>query len=384
LACLTGLLGAIGTKGGLVIPKGPKGLTKVKWPHVEHEEDSVLREVADVHHFSPPGTPTELLRNAAITGKPYPIKGCVICGQNIIQCMPNQKKTIKMLEQMDFVLCVDVMPTDSTMYADILLPDCSYLEKGDIIKSGQQWDLSEEPQQYIAPRMPLVAAGFERKDSIWITNEIAKRMGHGDKIPAQSQEELAEKMLAGVNLSLAKIKAEGGIHVQPGVNPYDDINDLTVNFYSEEMENEGYPPIPTYTPVERPPQGFMRLAYGRSPVHTFNRTANNPWLVNEAKINPVWVNDKLAAQLGLKEGDSVKLVNQDGVTSRTTTTVKVTPGIREDVVYLYHGYGTNNPKMTQAVDRGIDDTSLITKIAVDPESGAHGMRNNFVKLVKAS
>ncbi len=232
--------------------------------------------------------------------------------------------------------------------------------------------------------MALVAPGFERKDSIWITNEIAKRMGYGDKIPAQSQEELADKALAGVNLSLAKIKAEGGIHVQPGEDPYNNIEDLTVYFYSEDMEDEDYPPVPTYTPVERPPEGFVRLVYGRTPLHTFNRTANNPWLVNEAPINPLWVNDKLAARLGLKEGDTIKLVNQDGVTSRTTTTVKVTPGIREDVVYMYHGYGTRNPEMTNAVDRGIDDTSLITRIAVDPESGAHGMRNNFVKIMKAS
>ena len=62
----------------------------------------------------------------------------------------------------------------------------------------------------------------------------------------------------------------------------------------------------------------------------------------------------------------------------------MTPGIRDDVVFLYHGYGTRNPEMTVALDRGIDDTSLITRIAVDPESGAHGMRNNFVKLLKAS
>ena len=98
----------------------------------------------------------------------------------------------------------------------------------------------------------------------------------------------------------------------------------------------------------------------------------------------MWVNDKLAARLGLKEGDTVKLVNQDGVTSRTTTTVKVTPGIREDCVYLYHGFGSRNPEMTAGYNKGVDDQSLITKLAVDPETGAHGMRNNFVKLVKAS
>lgn len=382
LACLTGLLGAINVKGGLVKPIGPKGLKGTSWPKAETAGEGNLREMKDVHHFHPPGSPTELIRDAAISGQPYPIKGCVIWGQNMIQTLPAQDKTIKMLEQMDFVMCADVMPTDITMYADILLPDCSYLEKYDFIKSGAQWDLSAEHQQYIAPRMALVEPGFERKDCVWITNEIAKRMGYGDKIPVSSQEEMIAKSLEGVGLTLEKIREEGGIHIQPGEDPYGDDEHLIVHFFSEDMDEYGYPAIPTYIPVEREPAGYMRLLYGRTPLHTFNRSINNPWLIHEAPINPVWVNDKVAARLGLKDGDTVRLINQDGVESRTTTIVKVTPGIREDSVYLYHGYGTRNKEMTFGVDKGVDDSSLITKIAIDPETGAHGLRNNFVKLVK--
>ena len=382
LACLTGLLGAVGVQGGLVKPKGPKGIKRINWPKAETAGEGDLRRMQDVHHFHPPGCPTELIREAAISGDPYPIKGCVIWGQNMIQTIPGQDRTIKMLEQMDFVLCTDIMPTDITMYADILLPDCSYLEKYDFIKTGTQWDFSEEHQQYIAPRMALVEPGFERKDSVWIVNEIAKRMGYGDKIPVASQEEMMAQSLDGLGLTLDKIREEGGIHIQPGEDPYGNNDDLLVHFFSEEMDDYDYPAIPTYIPVEPPPAGYMRLLYGRTPLHTFNRSINNPWLIHEAPINPVWVNDKVAVRLGLKHGDTVRLVNQDGVESRTTTTVKVTPGIREDAVYLYHGYGTRNKEMTFSVDKGVDDTSLITKIAIDPESGAHGMRNNFVKLVK--
>ena len=46
--------------------------------------------------------------------------------------------------------------------------------------------------------------------------------------------------------------------------------------------------------------------------------------------------------------------------------------------------GSMNPELTLGYNKGIDDQSLITKLAVDPESGCHGMRNNFVKLVKVS
>ncbi len=382
LACLTGVLGAFGVKGGFVPPKGPKGLGKYGWPKGE-KHDGNLREMADVHHFSPPGTPTDLIRDTAISGKPYPIKGCVIWGQNPIQTIPAQEQTIKMLEQMDFVMCVDVMPTDITMFADILLPDCSYLERYDLVKTGTQWNFADAQQQYIAPRMPLVAPGFERKDSVYITNEIAKRMGFGDKIPIQTQEEGVNKVLAGVELSIDKIKAEDGIHLQPGKDPYGEM-DLTVKFYNTDLEEKGYPPIPTYIPVERAPEGYARLLYGRSPVHTFNRTQNNAWLMHEDSDNPVWVNDKLAAKLGLKEGDIVSLINQSGVKSRTTTKVKVTPGIRQDCVYMVHGFGSMNPELTIGCKKGVDDQSLITKLAIDPESGTNGMRNNFVKLVKVS
>ncbi len=383
LACLTGILGAYGVPGGFVPVKGPKGLGKVKWPKRGAGAVRNLKELAGLYPFAPPGTPTDLIRDTAISGKPYAIRGCVIWNQNLIQTIPNQAKTIQMLEQMEFVMCVDVLPTDITRYADILLPDCSFLERYDnTVKTGTQWDLADTHQQYIAPRMPLVAPGFERKDAIWITNELARRMGYGAMIPAASQEELIDKILGGVDLSIAQIRAEGGIHLQPGEDPYGLKEDFTVKFFSEELEAAGFPAIPTYIPVERAPEGYARLIYGRSPVHTFNRTQNNAWLMAEMGDNPIWVNDKLASRLGLREGDTVALVNQDGVRSRTATRVKVTPGIREDAVFLVHGFGSASPDLTIGCNRGLDDQSLVTRLAVDPETGCHGMRNNFVRLVK--
>ncbi len=384
LACLTGLLGAYFVKGGWVPGKNPK-VGGVSWAKKEHEGEHNLNVDEDdeyLHPFSPPGTPTELIRDAALTGKPYPIKGCVIWGQNPIQTIPGQEKMKDVLRQMDFVMCVDVMPTDATMWADILLPEVSYLERYDYIKTGTQWNFADKQQQYISARMPLVKPMFERKDQVYITNEIARLMGYEKDIPVQTVEEMVEKNLEVAGLTLEQLRKEDGIHIREGKNPYQMPEDFEVMFYNEDIEDAGFPGIPTYVTVEQPPKGFLRLLYGRVPVHTFNRSQNNIWLNKAMPDNPVWLNDALAAKMGLKDGDVVGFVNQDGFKSRTTTTVKTTPGIRTDGVYMAHGYGSSNPLMSVGVDAGVDDTSLMTKITVDPETGAHGMRNNFVKITK--
>jgi len=384
LACLTGLLGAYYVKGGWVPAKSPK-IGGTSWAKHEADEEHNLNMNEDeepIHPFSPPGTPTELIRDTALSGKPYPIKGCVIWGQNPIQTIPGQEKMKQVLEQMDFVMCVDVMPTDATMWADILLPEVSYLERYDYIKKGTQWNFANEHQQYISARMPLVEPMFERKDQVFITNAIAKIMGHEEAIPVKTIEELVEKDLSVAGLSLEQLRKEDGIHIKPGKDPYTMPDDFEVMFYNEDIEDAGFPGSPTYIPVEQPPAGYARLLYGRVPVHTFNRTQNNVWLHQAMPENPVWINEETAGSLGLKDGDTVGLVNSEGFKSKTTTTLKVTPGIRKDSVYMAHGYGSMNPLLSVAASAGVDDQSLITKISIDPETGGHGMRNNFVKLIK--
>jgi len=385
LACLTGLLGAYYVKGGWVPAKGPK-VKGVSWAKEDHGHEFNLNfnheEDEKVYTNNPPGTPTDLIRDCAISGKPYPIKSCVVWGQNPMQTIPNQQKMKDLFNAMDFVMCVDVMPTDVTAWADILLPEKSYLERHDYIKKGTQWDLSKEHQQYISARMPLVGPMFERKDQIYITNELAKRMGHTDKIPVNTIEEMVDKSLASANLSLEKLIAEDGIHIQPGKDPYGIPEDFEVALFNEDLDDAGHPGAPTYIPVPDVPAGYARLLYGRAPVHTFNRSQNNVWLHNAMPDNPVWLNNEVAAKVGLVDGDTVGFVNSEGVESATTTTVKVTPGIRKDCVYMYHGFGSANPLMTIGVGAGVDDQALITKLAIDPETGCHGMRNNFVKLIK--
>ena len=67
--------------------------------------------------------------------------------------------------------------------------------------------------------------------------------------------------------------------------------------------------MPTYTAHEEPTEGFYRLIYGRAPMHTFSRTSNNPMLADLMPENNVWVNPKVARDLGIEKW-AIRLVKK--------------------------------------------------------------------------
>ena len=158
-------------------------------------------------------------------------------------------------------------------------------------------------------------------------------------------------------------------------------NSGKIELYSSELKSLGFDPLPKFTKHPEPPQGFYRLNYGRAPMHTFSRTANNPNLHDLMRENKLWVNPKVARILGLRSNQEVWLRNQDKVTSTFAIKVRVTERIRWDSVYMVHGFGHSNKKLNRAYGKGINDTQLISKVAVDPIMGGTGMRGNFVEIL---
>ncbi len=52
-----------------------------------------------------------------------------------MQAIPNISKTRKMFENLDLVVTIDTMPSDTVMMSDVVLPECTYLEREDPVKS---------------------------------------------------------------------------------------------------------------------------------------------------------------------------------------------------------------------------------------------------------
>ena len=310
-------------------------------------------------------------------------KGWIVNGTNLIHTLPNQANTLKAIDALDLLVVIDTMPMEITGYADVILPECTYLERYDNIR------VSPHREPNIALRMPAAKPKYNTKPAWWMAKGIAKEMGLGGFFPWENIEEKLDWELKQLGTSLDEMKRLGvKKYDRDEDNPLYPLENLDefefytntgkIELYSTAMEDEGYAPLPTYTAHEEPPYGYYRLIYGRAPMHTFSRTANNPNLTDLMDENSVWVNPKIAKEWDLKNGQYVWLENQDGAVSKTQIKVRVTERIRFDSVYMVHGFGHTNQKLSRAHAKGASDADLITRVHVDPVMGGTGMRGNFV------
>ena len=233
---------------------------------------------------------------------------------------------------------------------------------------------------FVSLRQPVIEPLHESKPGWWIAKELAKRLGLEAFFPWATPEEHLAKIVEPMEINSLELRTKGAVAFAG--RPY--IEDRTeddlplfntdsgkIELYSQALKDLGADPLPLYTPPEEPPAGYFRLIYGRAPVHSFARTQNNATLHGLMPENEVWLHTKPARELGLADGDRVRLENADGVEGLPVR-VRVTEGIRDDCAYMVHGFGQRSKALRRARDRGASDTQLMTPRQGRPAHGRHG------------
>ena len=84
----------------------------------------------------------------------------------------------------------------------------------------------------------------------------------------------------------------------------------------------------------------------------------------------------------MKPGTKVMLENQDSVQTGPIR-LRVTQRIRQDCVYMVHGFGREDRRLSRGYGKGASDARLVTRIKRDPVMGGTGMNVNFVTIFRA-
>ncbi|MGF1659491.1 MAG: molybdopterin-dependent oxidoreductase [Rubrimonas sp.] len=379
IAILNALLGSWGAEGGFFQAENVK-MPSFPIPEIPKPEQDWRQIVQAEFPLAGGGLTNKIIEHSV--GPDAHFKGWFIYATNLPMTIPGAREQLRhAAESLDLIVVIDTLPVEMTELADVVLPECTYLERYEPLRN--------QPERIptLAVNVPVYEPLYDSKPSWWMAKQLAEKMGLGEYYPFEDFSEVIDWQLQQVGSSLEEMKRIGVKRFERQTPKYAAAGERSFGTPSGKIELSssllaqfGHDPLPKYVKHAQPPEGFFWLNYGRTAQHTFGRSINNPLLFELMPENAVWVNPIVAREKGLKSGDYVLLRNPDGIVSNRVR-VRVTERIRPDSVYIVHGFGHNAKGLTLAHQRGADDSMLQTNVPIDPIMGATAMRLNYVTII---
>jgi thiosulfate reductase/polysulfide reductase chain A len=391
IAIINALMGNVGVPGGQFV----RSNVPVQKPHEKHPPES-SDERADGAGTTFPFAPTNLgiadkLYEATLTQKPYPIKAWLIYATNpLCHGATQDGKVYEAMKNVDFIVAIDTQMSDSAYFADLVLPESTYLERDDIPI------IQKDAEPFIALRKAAIKPIYDTKHVFEICKGIAEKFGVEEYFE-KSPQEYTEELIESLSEENAKTLNETGTLVfydtvkyprAAGKKLHFPTTTQKIQLYVPDFEpyydefGDIFAPMPTYTEPKMPKEGEYRLLMGRAPNHAHARTQNN-WILMELHgNNPIWINPIDANKLALKEGDKVKITNVTTKYESKAQEIKITDRIKAGNVFIHHGFGHITKAWSIGYDVGISDADFCSH-DTDPISGACGFNNGFVTIKKA-
>jgi anaerobic selenocysteine-containing dehydrogenase len=339
------------------------------------------------------------LPDAGVGGPP--VKALVVYNSNPAVVAPDRGAVKRGLAREDLLTVVlEQFPTDTTTWADYVLPATTQFE---------HWDIHlAYGHHYITLNRPAIAPLGEALPNSEIFRRLAKAMGMTDPALADDDLTMIRQALAGAGPKLQGITLESllergwlRINVPTPYLPFAEGGFRTPSgkceFRSERLEKLGLDPLPTFTAPYEHPEAVPELATKypltliTSPAHQFlNSTfVNVDSLRRQAREPECLLHPDDAAPRGIVSGSRVLVRNDRG---GFLATARVAPDVRPGVAwapslwwgrYAIDGRTVNETTSQRETDMGrgpvfYDNLVEIEAVSVVAEdSSAVGMSASF-------
>jgi thiosulfate reductase/polysulfide reductase chain A len=324
---------------------------------------------------------TTSIRDATISGKPYPIKGWFVYSTNLMQALPNEEETIKAIQKLDLLVVCDTVPGEMAGWADVILPDTTFLERHDELLTGFGRN------GWAALRQPVVARRTTRSRPGG-SPSTGEKLGVGAACPSRTWRSTClprRKVRPQLGQAQEGRRDPGRAQAHHGgrrpgaealTRPAARSSSGPINWRPRASTR-----CPSTPSTPKAPAGHFRLITGRAPGHTFSRTQTNPLLHDLMPENEIWVNASHRRPAGHQEP---RLREAEE------------PGRRGQQPHPRQGHAAHprrlrlhglrlRPHQQDAQDglpQGRQRGRLNTRYATDPIMGATSIHTNFVSFVK--
>lgn len=292
-----------------------------------------------------------------------PVKALFVYASNPAASIPDQTKVLRGLARDDlFTVVVEHCLTDTTRYADIVLPATMQIEQSDI--------LIADGHLYVAWNEPAVPPPGECLPTTEIFRRLARQMGLDEPSLYDSDESMARQVLdsghpslAGITLEALKARGSIRLNYQDPFVPFATAFPTAsgkLEFVSDRMAQAGLDPVAGYTPPDQAVQQDTTLAreYPLALVtpanHYFLNSifANVPQQRRRAGAPALLIHPDDAAPRGIGAGDEVRIANARG---SFVAVADVTDRIRPGVVASTKGHWPRDSKEGATVNATVDE-----------------------------
>jgi thiosulfate reductase/polysulfide reductase chain A len=316
------------------------------------------------------------LRDNIVKGKPYQAKGWLIFRQNPIMSICDRNKTLEAIKKLDLIVTIDIIPNDTAYYADVILPESSYLERYDPLSvAGNRAFL----------RQPVVQPIHDTKSALQIFKLLGERLDLNEFFNYTDEKGYINAQLKPFNATVADIQ-EKGYFEAPAADKEEHHEETfqtpsgKIEIVSAPLGQVGFSTIPKWNELPKPEADQFYLLSGKVAHHTQSATQNNQWLAEFVSENDLWINPSAAQSRGISNGDMVTVESKVG---KLQVKAKVTEGIRPDCVWMNFGFGHQAKGLTTAYGKGALDSDVHESIT-DRVSGSQALSQTMVTVSKAT
>ena len=266
------------------------------------------------------GLTTVEIMQAAHAGR---IKGMYIMGENPMLTDPNLNHTRESIQKLEFLVVQDIFPTETTAYADVILPGVTFAEKnGTFVNSDRRVS---------RVRKAVDPPGEARQD--WkILWDLARRMDCPMN-PYANEAEIFDEIAAVVpfmaGIAYHRIEREGiqwpcPTHAHPGTPT------LFLKQFNTASGRAILHPVAYVPQTEKPDADYpFLLNTGRTlyHYHTCTMSRRNRALTDFSNRSYVLIHPNDIKRIGLKNGARVKIASRQGeISTRLKASSDVLPG----------------------------------------------------------
>jgi anaerobic selenocysteine-containing dehydrogenase len=337
-------------------------------------------------------TARELYR-AILEGKPYPVRGLIGFGANMLLSQADGGHGRVALAALDFYAHADLFMTPTAALADVVLPVASAFER-EALKIG--FEISTEAQSLIQFRQAVVPPPGKARADTDIVFDLAGRLGLAAQFWDGNIEAAYRHQLApsGVTLEALRARPEG-VHVplQARHTKYAEADanghprgfstpSRRIELYSETFLDHGYAPLPDFVepaigPVARPDLATLFplvLTCAKPSVFCQSQHRALPSLRRRAPDPEVEMHPEAARARGIAEGDWVAIYTLEG-----SVRAHFSANLDPRVVVGEHGWWQGCAELgAPAYDpfgrEGANFNLLIGSATLDPISGTASHR----------